>query len=106
MPALVLQHIPQELLTRLQQAAYLHQHSIEEEVLDCLHKSLMPIATTEELIARTQQLRQQFVCEADRLADVVRRLEQGKPCLLQEQGNTPSWLTHINAKNIQTSFLE
>ena len=42
----------------------------------------MPIATTEELISRTQELRQQFVCEEDRLADVVKRLEEGKPCLL------------------------
>jgi plasmid stability protein len=80
--ALTLNDIPEELFTRLQEAALLHQHSIEEEVLDCLRKALMPIATTEELISRTLQLRQQFVCEADRLADVVRRLEEGKPCLL------------------------
>ncbi|MCC6373208.1 MAG: hypothetical protein IT465_00115 [Moraxellaceae bacterium] len=83
MPAvLTLNDIPQDLLTRLQEAAQLHQHSIEEEALECLRKSLMPIATTEELSSRTLQLRQQFVCEADRLADVVRRLEEGKPCLL------------------------
>ena len=80
--ALTLNDIPEELFTRLQEAALLHQHSIEEEVLDCLRKALMPIATTEGLISRTLQLRQQFVCEADRLADVVRRLEEGKPCLL------------------------
>ncbi len=79
---LTLHQIPQDILTRLQQAAQLNQRSIEEEALDCLRKSLMPITTTEELINRTQQLRQQFVCEADRLADVVRRLEAGKPCLL------------------------
>jgi plasmid stability protein len=80
--ALTLNNIPQDLLTRLQEAAQLNQHSVEEEILDCLRKALMPIATTEELISRTIQLRQQFVCEADRLADVVRRLEEGKPCLL------------------------
>jgi|GEM_PF-6841666 len=79
--ALVLDHLPEDLLTRLQEAAQLHQRTIEQEAIDCLRKSLMPIATTEELITRTQQLREQFVCEADRLADVVRRLEQGKPCL-------------------------
>jgi plasmid stability protein len=80
--ALTLNNIPQDLLTRLQEAAQLNKHSVEEEILDCLRKALMPIATTEELISRTIQLRQQFVCEADRLADVVRRLEEGKPCLL------------------------
>lgn len=80
--ALVLNQLPQDVFARLQEAALHNQRSIEEETLDCLRKSLMPIATTEELISRTQQLRQQFVCEADRLADVVRRLEEGKPCLL------------------------
>ena len=80
--ALTLNNIPDNILERLQQAALLNHRTLEEEALDCLRKSLMPIATTEELINRTQQLRQQFVCEADRLADVVRRLEVGKPCLL------------------------
>lgn len=80
--ALVLNQLPQDVFARLQEAAQHSQRTIEEEALDCLRKSLMPIATTEELISRTQQLRQQFVCEADRLADVVRRLEAGKPCLL------------------------
>lgn len=80
--ALTLNNIPDNILERLQQAALLNHRTLEEEALDCLRKSLMPITTTEELINRTQQLRQQFVCEADRLADVVRRLEEGKPCLL------------------------
>jgi plasmid stability protein len=80
--ALTLTNIPEDLLHRLQEAAQQHSCSIEQEVESCLRKALMPIATTEELISRTQELRQQFVCEADRLADVVRRLEEGKPCLL------------------------
>lgn len=80
--SLLLNQLPDDLFQRLQDAAQLHQCSIEEEAISCLHKILMPIATTEELVARTQELRQQFVCEADRLADVIKRLEEGKPCLL------------------------
>lgn len=80
--ALTLANLPEDLLNRLQEAAQQHGCSIEQEVESCLRKVLMPITTTEELISRTQELRQQFVCEADRLADVVRRLEEGKPCLL------------------------
>lgn len=80
--ALTLTNLSDDLLSRLQEAAQQHGCSIEQEVENCLRKTLMPINTTEELINRTQELRQQFVCEADRLADVVRRLEEGKPCLL------------------------
>lgn len=80
--ALTLANLPEDLFSRLQEAAQQHGCSIEQEVENCLRKALMPINTTEELINRTQELRQQFVCEADRLADVVRRLEEGKPCLL------------------------
>ena len=80
--ALTLTNLPEDVLNRLQEAAQQHGCSIEQEVENCLRKALMPINTTEELINRTQELRQQFVCEADRLADVVRRLEEGKPCLL------------------------
>lgn len=80
--SLLLTQLPDDLFQRLQDAARTNQRSIEEEALDCLRKILMPIATTEELAARTRELRQQFVCEADRLADVIKRLEQGKPCLL------------------------
>jgi hypothetical protein len=42
----------------------------------------MPIATTEEMVARTHELRQQFVCDEGRLADAIKRLEEGDPCLL------------------------
>ena len=80
--SLLLNQLSEELFQRLQDAAHRHHHSIEEEAMACLRKILMPIATTEELVSRTQELRQQFVCEADRLADVVKRLEEGKPCLL------------------------
>ena len=54
----------------------------KEEALLCLHKVLMPIATTEEMVARTHELRQQFVCDEGRLADAIKRLEEGDPCLL------------------------
>lgn len=80
--SLVLPPLPDALRQRLQEAADLHQRSVEEEALMCLHKMLMPITSTEELIARTHELRQQFVYEQDRLADVIKRLEEGKPCLL------------------------
>lgn len=80
--SLLLSQISDDLFQRLQDAATLHQHSLEEEAISCLSKMLLPIATTEELIARTHELRQQFVCDEDRLADVIKRLEEGKPCLL------------------------
>ena len=80
--SVLLTQLPDELFQRLQEAANLHQHSLEKEALLCLAKALMPIATTEELIARTHELRQQFVCDEDRLADAIKRLEEGDPCLL------------------------
>ncbi len=80
--SLLLTQLPEELFQRLQAAANTRQHSIEAEALLCLHKALMPIATTEELIARTHELRQQFVCDEGRLADAIKRLEEGDPCLL------------------------
>ena len=80
--SLLLTQLPEELFQRLQDAATHHQHSIEDEVLLCLHKVLMPIATTEEMVARTHELRQQFVCDEGRLADAIKRLEEGDPCLL------------------------
>ncbi|PTQ89681.1 FitA-like ribbon-helix-helix domain-containing protein [Agitococcus lubricus] len=80
--SLMLNQLPDALFQRLQDAATRNQRSLEEEALACLHKVLMPIATTEELVARSQELRQQFVCEQDRLADVIKRLEEGKPCLI------------------------
>ena len=82
MSASVLTQLPDELFQRLQEAASLHQHSIEEEALLCLHKVLMPIATTEEMAARTHELGQQFVCEEGRVADATKRLAEGDPCLL------------------------
>jgi plasmid stability protein len=80
--SLLLSQLSDDLFQRLQDAATLHQRSLEEEAIACLGKVLLPIATTEELIARTHELRQQFVCDEDRLADVVKRLEGGDPCLL------------------------
>lgn len=80
--SLLLSSLSADLFQRLQDSATRHQRSLEQEAIDCLSKMLLPIATTEELIARTHELRQQFVCDEDRLNDVIKRLEEGKPCLL------------------------
>ena len=80
--SVLLTQLPDELFQRLQEAATLHQHSIEQEALLCLHKVLMPISTTEERGVRTHDYRQKLVSDEGRLADAIKRLEEGDPCLL------------------------
>lgn len=78
MPAITVKNIPPELYGLLKNAARLHRRSLNNEIIACLERELLPTAiSAQERILRAQRLRTQI--KPVDAGDIDRAIETGRP---------------------------
>jgi len=80
MANITLKNIPDNLYSRLKEAANLHHRSINSELIDCLERILMPTQRSpEQFIANAQSVRQRVKAKNLSIKEIQEFKNQGRP---------------------------
>mgnify|MGYP003488353497 CR=1 FL=1 len=77
---LTLKNIPDNIYTRLREAADAHHRSMNSEVIACLERVLLPARISHEAhLAQARQIRDELKGRKFRASDIRKIIAQGRP---------------------------
>jgi plasmid stability protein len=81
MPATItLKNIPDDIYSRLKEAAEVHHRSLNSEVIACLEQTLLPSRVPlQERLSRARELRQKLEAGKFAASEIDQAIDQGRP---------------------------
>jgi antitoxin FitA len=77
---MTLKNVPDDIYSRLKNAAEAHHRSINSEIIACLERTLLPSKPSkEELIAKARSLRLTLKPGKFKVEDIASAIKQGRP---------------------------